>query len=362
MQSSHERPAMNTRRQFPRAFTLIELLVVIAIIALLIAMLLPALSKAREAGRNVVCASMVRQLCMAQLGYANDWKEFYASRYTSGAECDATGGAAIVGDTTSTTPTSSLDWISPSMGEAASLSPGRAKRTIQIFNNWRCPSATLFNATTYGTAPDSAEFEAEFMASGARQVSYLQPFGFATFGSGSDSQIPFSIREYRRRDGTVYVRPTGSNGINQFSNPVQVKPDFVPNLAKVGTQPSSKVAVMDGTRYYDEARRVLDFDINPAPTYYSSFCDTPSFVNSRAFGRTIDPGTQNNVKASFRHQMNANLGYFDGHASSQSAATIWRRVDWFYPSGSIFNGIDAPPESRRSSSNADGFPVNQPLP
>lgn len=55
-----------------RGFTLIELLVVIAIIALLMSILMPALSKAKEQGKRVVCLNNIKQLTAAWIMYADD--------------------------------------------------------------------------------------------------------------------------------------------------------------------------------------------------------------------------------------------------------------------------------------------------
>jgi prepilin-type N-terminal cleavage/methylation domain-containing protein/prepilin-type processing-associated H-X9-DG protein len=81
----------SNRRSSHNGFTLVELLVVIAIIALLMAILLPALSRAREAGKRAVCLSHLGQLMIAWHAYCEDHEDKIPGSYTTRCVCLGSG-------------------------------------------------------------------------------------------------------------------------------------------------------------------------------------------------------------------------------------------------------------------------------
>ena len=66
----------------PRGFTLVELLVVISIIAMLMTLLVPILVGARDSGRQVVCASNLRQIAISALMYSGDNDSYFPPAHT----------------------------------------------------------------------------------------------------------------------------------------------------------------------------------------------------------------------------------------------------------------------------------------
>ncbi len=116
----------------PRGLTLIELPVVISIIALLIAILLPALGAARGAARATVCRSKLRQVGLAQVMYAGDYKHF-SPPYIH--------------------PTDSVHWqarVMPYVELAGSASPTGSELRVSPNSVFNCPDKVTTDRPSFG--------------------------------------------------------------------------------------------------------------------------------------------------------------------------------------------------------------------
>jgi prepilin-type N-terminal cleavage/methylation domain-containing protein/prepilin-type processing-associated H-X9-DG protein len=157
------------RRLSESGFTLVELLVVIAIIALLMGILLPALNRARELGKRVVCLSNLKQMTVAWMAYA----EANSDKIVNGAPTTPTGnlGACIeCAGTTCTTravapnaTTNNVDnlhydelpWIGSTSGVAnecckkCAITSGALWKYIQNDKIYRCPTGDKGATITY---------------------------------------------------------------------------------------------------------------------------------------------------------------------------------------------------------------------
>ncbi len=335
-----------TRKSRTRGFTLIELLVVIAIIALLIGILLPALGQARETARSIVCRGNMRSLGQFQSSYGLDNNDLLSSATTNLAPYKWGANSPgfkdpdeLLGDDLDpTTPTTTLDWLSPIMGDQVQLSPNRARKTAQLFNEWGCAAATTYNDQVYaggGTAPDFDEFDLITQTTGIRQVSYLAPTSIYFLHSSKSFEL--------LGGGSFRLNWTDRN------EPAERDRGYFPRLDRVGVQLSGKVMFADGTRYMSRDLG-LDFDPDHEPSNFSSFySNNPIVDGSTAYGRSPFSNavrTPDNQLLSYRHPNNSiNVTYMDGHVEGMSQEESYTNPNPWWPSGSVWNGTNATEES-----------------
>jgi prepilin-type N-terminal cleavage/methylation domain-containing protein/prepilin-type processing-associated H-X9-DG protein len=337
-----------TMASFKGGFTLIELLVVIAIIALLIGILLPAIGKARDTARSVVCQSTMRGVAQLQFAYTLDNRDYFASPNTSSheyriAQLGTPGGTnpwnRMHFTTTSTTPTTVMDWMSPLLGEALNLSPTRAQRTAQLFEAAGCASATAFNDSIFNLTaqPDQQDWRSVNETEGFRQASYLAPTSFYYLPRGSRPAVIVPGQSI-----TYY-------SVDSFGNGAIAPSTFRQQITRLGTSVSSKVMFADGTRYASR-QFGLDFDPGVNPSNFGTFTESNPIVHgSTAYGRILFPGADTSIPAnqllSYRHSNRMNIARWDASVGTITQQESYTDPNRWFPSGSVWNGDQATPES-----------------
>ena len=348
---------MSSKRYARMGFTLIELLVVVAVIALLLGLLLPSLTWSREVAQSMVGSSNVRQLTVGQLAHAAENDGWVAGPNTTGLLVKARGQDSITGGSYDTAPTSTHDWISPTVGASLGFSPNRAERTRNIFEQFACPKATYqYNLVYALSSPDDIDdFEDEQQKRPYLQLSYLAPSPFLYVNPSSAwrrtiNGVQFSVQgsnptSNNRRETSIFIG---------FGTPFRTPKTYRPRLDLL-KNPSSKAAVADGTRYVEyrggrEPTIELDFDADPAPSIYGSFLSaSPAFHGSRAYGRNVPGANGNtfNIDISMRYFGNNNemhVAHWDGHSERIAKEEAWSNPVRWYPRGSTYSGSSGTPE------------------
>ncbi len=343
-----------------RAFTLIELLVVVAIIALLLSMLLPSLRGAREQARMTVCGQRLHDFGIGLGTYTAEQQEWLPGINTSGV-------ATMVYDLMISDPTifdkphlpvQGFDWMTPLLAMQTELPAVRAERFKFLLDKMRCPSQRYTSAifTEEGVPSD---IEALRKAAPFPTISYLMPAAFQYVGQSHQ----YTILAYKEHPAVHDRALYAMSADDQWE---YINDDYLPALGQIG-QPSQKVFVADGTRYFSEdpgAESDLDFDARATVTLFGSFTSQgPWWCGSTEYG--VEPGTVNwdgetvsadedppgrgrNMALSYRHgsQVGAittsaqsnpgmiNTLMFDGHVERMNDRRS-REIALWYPAGTV---------------------------
>lgn len=158
--------------------------------------------------------------------------------------------AHYVGNTSPSTPTQTTDWITPLLGDELNLSPNRALRTQQLFEQVRDPRNTRLNDALFGSAPDANDFNTAAQIGGYYTTSYLAPATFHYWGTPDPGgfipgkgTIPGDTDAWLEMYGGI---PYNWGLFHNYN--IKTPRDYRPTINAVGPSPSQKVMFADGTR------------------------------------------------------------------------------------------------------------------
>ncbi len=330
---SRQSHCVTCRRHALSAFTLIELLVVVSIISLLIGILLPAVGGAFRQAATTVCGANQKQIFMGLQVWSDANRDQIPGINSSGLQISNmsnTAEAVRLASERADAPTQTLDWISPSLGEA--LPYNRTERLFGILSTYRCPSQReQVPVWTGASDAGTAEAIATVGRGGERPfaTSYLMPIVWQLYGLTDNVSVGGL--------GSLTVTRWGYTGA--YRGTASPPASYAPMTTRVGG-PSQKAAFADGFRFFDQTLSVADLDcrinINPttsSPGALGAFCSSgPIFSRERAYGSRLD-ARKRNIPLSFRHDGRMNAAFFDGHIETLSEKQARNPVYW-YPSGS----------------------------
>ena len=333
-----------------QGFTIVDVLALGAVTLTAAAFTQPVLEDAKQQSMATTNRSQHRMISAQQGMFiaANDG-QFASANVTGwlstpGPDQDP---SLFTGNTSSSTPTQTVDWLTPLLGDALGLSNNRALRTQQLLEQVSDPRNTLDNDglfVGFGT-DDLADFEDALALGSFHSTSYLAPAAFQYWGTPKPS-IFMPGKPPVLGDRQIWMKKFGGVPYNfggSIAFHIETPREYRPRIENVGASPSQKVMFADGTRYINDSG-LTDLEINPTPGLFGNFVSGFfAWEGEVSYGRTR-PGI---LASARRSGLSGNIddrvlfiSFFDGSVQPVSVTNAKARPDWWAPSGSEWMNMD----------------------